>query len=148
MAVGTFSPAIEIWNLDVLDPLEPTAVLGGIDPKAFVSKKSGKKSKKNKGKQQGDENEGEWLPGSHEDSVMALSWNRTYRQALASGSADMSVKIWDVTTQACSLSFAHHTDKVQAVVWNPAEAWLLASAAFDKTIKIVDCRAPVRTNCL
>lgn len=28
MAVGTFNPVIEIWNLDVLDPLEPTASLG------------------------------------------------------------------------------------------------------------------------
>jgi periodic tryptophan protein 1 len=28
MAVGSFDPAIEIWNLDVLDPLEPTATLG------------------------------------------------------------------------------------------------------------------------
>jgi periodic tryptophan protein 1 len=29
VAVGTFEPGIEIWNLDVLDPLEPSAVLGG-----------------------------------------------------------------------------------------------------------------------
>jgi hypothetical protein len=29
VAVGTFRPGIEIWDLDVLDPLEPSAVLGG-----------------------------------------------------------------------------------------------------------------------
>jgi len=28
VAVGTFDPTIEIWNLDVLDPLEPSASLG------------------------------------------------------------------------------------------------------------------------
>lgn len=39
-AIGTFEPAIEIWNLDVLDPLEPTATLGGHKEKP---KKSGKK---------------------------------------------------------------------------------------------------------
>lgn len=39
-AVGTFEPAIEIWNLDVLDPLEPTATLGGYKGK---EKKPGKK---------------------------------------------------------------------------------------------------------
>ena len=101
IAVGTFSPAIEIWNLDVLDPLEPTAILGGENPEMQAGKK-GKKSKKMSA----------FLPGSHEAAVMGLSWNSTYRQALASGSADTTVKIWDVTTQTCSHTFTHHTDKV------------------------------------
>lgn len=38
--MGTFEPGIEIWNLDVLDPLEPTATLGGFKEK---DKKPGKK---------------------------------------------------------------------------------------------------------
>jgi len=104
IAVGTFSPAIEIWNLDVLDPLEPTAILGGENPEL-----NSKKTKKNKNKKVS-----AFLPGSHEAAVMGLSWNSTYRQALASGSADNTVKIWDVTTQACSHTFTHHTDKVSA----------------------------------
>ena len=29
VAVGTFAPYIELWNLDVIDALEPIAVLGG-----------------------------------------------------------------------------------------------------------------------
>lgn len=29
MAVGTFRPGIEIWDLDVIDPLEPSRILGG-----------------------------------------------------------------------------------------------------------------------
>ena len=29
VAVGTFKQGIEIWDLDVLDPLEPAATLGG-----------------------------------------------------------------------------------------------------------------------
>jgi len=103
VAVGTFSPAIEIWNLDVLDPLEPTAVLGGIDKKAKKQKASAQK----KGKKQKC-----YKPGSHQGAVMSLSWNSTFRQALASGSADNTVKIWDVTTQACSFTMNHHTDKV------------------------------------
>jgi hypothetical protein len=30
VAIGTFDPAIEIWDLDVVDALQPTAVLGGL----------------------------------------------------------------------------------------------------------------------
>lgn len=97
LAVGTFSPAIEIWNLDVLDPLEPTATLGG------MAESSKKKSKKSSSK---------FAAGSHTDSVLGLAWNKTYRQALASASADTNIKIWDVTTQACSHTFEQHTDKV------------------------------------
>ena len=100
VAVGTFDPAIEIWNLDVLDPLEPSAVLGGVDDSVPIKKKKSKKAKP------------QFKVGSHEDAVMSLSWNRVYRQALASGSADFTVKIWDVTTQVCSHTFSHHTNKV------------------------------------
>jgi periodic tryptophan protein 1 len=65
IAVGTFNPAIEIWNLDVLDPLEPTAVLGGvIDEKQHTkNKKKGKKGSRD-----------DLRIGSHEDAVMSLSW--------------------------------------------------------------------------
>lgn len=98
MAVGTFNPAIEIWNLDILDPLEPTATLGG---QVTAKKKKGKKK-----------SSPSYKPGSHEGAVMSLSWNKAYRQMLASGSADTSVKIWDVTTQCCSHTFNHHRDKV------------------------------------
>ena len=55
VAVGTFNSGVEVWNLDVLDPLEPSFVLGGVDnsaKEAAVLKqvesntKNGKKSKK------------------------------------------------------------------------------------------------------
>lgn len=29
VAVGSFDPAIEIWDLDILDPLKPLIILGG-----------------------------------------------------------------------------------------------------------------------
>ena len=141
IAVGTFGPAIEIWNLDVIDPLEPTAVLGGIDEEAQIrEKKKLAKSKKSKTKNK-EKNGSKFISDSHTDSVLGLSWNTVYRQALASASADKAVKIWDITTQKCSFTFNHHSDKVQAVKWNPAEAWLLATGSFDKTIGVVDCRS-------
>ena len=94
------------------DPLEPSAVLGGITEK--ISKKNKSKTKQR------------LKLGSHSDAVMSLSWNKTFRQVLASGSADGTIKIWDVTSQICSHTFTHHTGKVQSVLWHPTEGWLLA----------------------
>jgi periodic tryptophan protein 1 len=167
VAVGTFQCGIEIWNLDVLDPIEPTAVLGGelVDEELVAYQRALKKTNRNKvkagkaGKKQqrtlaggvaaavegfeGVEQteDGRVLQaGSHSDAVMCLAWNREYRQAIASGSADGTVKIWDVTTRTCSHTFYHHTDKVQCVSWHPTDAWMLASGSFDGTIAIIDCR--------
>ena len=86
MAIGTFHPEIEIWNTDVLDALEPEAVLGGL----VAGKRRTLK------------------PGSHRQAVMGLSWNREYRNVLASSSADTTVKLWDVTSQHCMLTLNYH----------------------------------------
>jgi len=73
VAVGTFQPGIEIWDLDVIDPLEPVGVLGGeVPPEEVGDKKKKKKKNKNKGPV--------LKPGSHSDAVMTLSWNREHRQ--------------------------------------------------------------------
>lgn len=65
---------------------------------------------------------------------------------LLSGSADHSVKLWDVTTQKCMYTFKHHSDKVQCVSWNPLESSILASAGFDKKLVIVDAKKPQAVN--
>jgi periodic tryptophan protein 1 len=72
VAVGTFQPGIEIWDLDIIDPLEPVAVLGGEMDVAD----GGLKKKKKKGKRAGPA----LAPGSHEGAVMSLDWNRQHRQ--------------------------------------------------------------------
>jgi periodic tryptophan protein 1 len=50
VAVGTFQPAIEIWNLDMMDVMEPTAVLGGrhaVDSSQPLSAETKAKGKQN-----------------------------------------------------------------------------------------------------
>jgi periodic tryptophan protein 1 len=50
VAVGTFDPAIEIWDLDVMDTVTPVAVMGGADLEAAAEPAAtdGKKKKKKK----------------------------------------------------------------------------------------------------
>ncbi|XP_067674061.1 periodic tryptophan protein 1 homolog [Haliotis asinina] len=121
-AVATMEPVIEIWNLDVVDCLEPAAVLG--------SKKS-KKKKKRPGAAQ-----------SHTDSVLDLSWNSVVGNVLASASADNTIALWDLADQKVVTSIRQHTDKVQAVHWHPLEAQTLLSGGFDQTARVYDCRNP------
>jgi periodic tryptophan protein 1 len=83
-AVSTFEAEIEIWDLDVLDALQPVATLGGHTGDAG-NREPEIRSRKRRNK------EG-WLPGSHTDSVLSLAWNAAYRNVLASGSADKSIK--------------------------------------------------------
>lgn len=146
-AIGSFEPGIEIWDLDVLDTVEPIATLGGADYEAARAlamendeadeKNESKKKKKKKAKLP----RVPVKPGSHEDAVLGLAWNREYRNVLASASADTTVKIWDVATQQVDRTLQHHADKVQAVAWNPSEAPVLLSGGFDKQAALIDVRA-------
>lgn len=116
LAVGTMNESIEIWDLDIINEVQPLLVLGGIARE-----------------------------GSHTDSVLGLAWNKEYRNILASSSADKLVKIWDVTTEKCDITMAHHTDKVQTVSWNHHVPQGLLSGSFDRTVVMRDGRMPSHT---
>ena len=132
--VGSLSPGIEVWDLDVVDAVEPIATLGGelgaadagaAAPAEDAGEAAQKKMKKKKSsKVQGltirDINcalclcmptsaqlpaifkGSAWVlqkkknkplkEGSHADAVLGLSWNREYRNVLASAGADKTVK--------------------------------------------------------
>ncbi|KAF8405898.1 hypothetical protein HHK36_007976 [Tetracentron sinense] len=135
IAVSSMEPAIEIWDLDLIDEVQPFVVLGGI----AKEKKRGKKISV------------QYKKDSHTDSVLGLAWNKEYRNILASASADKSVKIWDVATGKCDITMEHHTDKarimlcpgvVQAVEWNRHAPQVLLSGSFDHTVVMRDGRIP------
>eukprot|EP00804_Cyclotella_cryptica_P017728 CCRYP_001175-RA/>CCRYP_001175-RA protein AED:0.03 eAED:0.03 QI:87/1/1/1/1/1/4/83/651 len=165
-AVGSFETGIEIWNLDVMNALEPSLVLGGMDTRGLEENwmrmqansladnshtGSQKKKKKKKGKLTSASNG--LREGSHTDAVMGLSWNTIHRQVLASGSADGTVKLWDVTHTTSggdagdyvrpSATLTHHSDKVQSLAWHPSEGTLLATGGYDRKVCLVDARSAV-----
>lgn len=129
IAVGSMEPAIEIWDLDIIDAVEPCLVLGGQEELKKKKKKGKKASIKYK-------------EGSHTDSVLGLAWNKEFRNILASASADRQVKIWDVAAGKCNITMEHHTDKVQAVAWNHHAPQVLLSGSFDHSVVMKDGRIP------
>ena len=65
---------------------------------------------------------------------------------LASGSADKTLKLWDITTQQCYHTFTHHSDKVQAIQFHGRDSSLLATGGFDKQVALLDCRTGLVEN--
>ena len=105
LAVGTFAPFIEIWDLDVIDALEPVAVLGAEGAQAALDAQDGAaaeavlmqnrkstKEKKDKAKKKKKKGGGSGGVEGHTDAVMALAWSHLRRNVLASGSADHTVR--------------------------------------------------------
>lgn len=152
VAVATMDPEIEIWDMDTIEGVYPDAVLGRKDATRALDAPAGTGKKKRRMPKARVPN-----AAYHVDAVLSLSWNKRVRNLLASGSADTTVKLWDLsrpssTDQSAALrSFSGHTDKVQSVAWqvngagnaiaseNPA---VLLTGSYDKTLRVFDTRMP------
>lgn len=139
VAVGTFDPDIEIWDLDTVDCMYPNAILGqiSVDGNANTSGPLFRIDKKQKRKKSKKSNH-----SYHVDAVLSLAANRQHRNLLASSSADKTVKLWDLNTAKCAKSYSHHTDKVCSIAWNPKDSTVLLSGSYDRTVVAADMRAP------
>lgn len=131
--VGSFLPEIEIWNLDMLDVLEPDLVLGETSSEDTYFKDLKKKKLKIKAKSSENKN-------SHTDAILSMNVNPFNNAILCSGSADSKILFWDLSTGKAFNSIHEHTDKIQSVKWNKIEDNVLISGSYDKTIKLFDVR--------
>ena len=136
VAVGTYDPDIEVWDLDTVDRMYPNAILGqgGQSANAELDEDLKKKKKRKKSRKANDD--------YHVDAVISLAANRQHRNLLASSSADKTVKLWDLLTTKCAKSYSHHTDKVCSIAWHPKESTVLLSGSYDRTVVAADMRAP------
>ena len=126
--VATFLPEIDVWDLDLENAVEPELTLGGeVDQSSSKPKKFKNKAKKFK-------------KGSHTDSVMSVSLNPFHKNVLASGSADQSLKIWDLARQESLYSNDAFGAIVSHVQWSPAENSILLATSEDNHLRIFDSR--------
>jgi periodic tryptophan protein 1 len=131
MAVGTLNPWIEIWDLDLIDNLQPEFILG-----------SSKTIKKKKLKTDSDSAPKKTKLKGHSDAILDLSWNHLNKNLLASGSVDKSIILWNLDTLKQVTKIKNHSDKVQSLKFHPIEAFSLLSGSADKTVVLYDCRNP------
>lgn len=139
MAVGTMLPLIEIWALDVMDSVAPMLYLGGCEKMEDNYIRSKKKKLKAE---------------SHTDAVLSVAWNSVAQNILVSGSADHTIKIWDLnkaTPEATAsgggggcicLGTYREEEKVQSVCFHRTDPNMLLSGGFDGAIRLRDCRYP------
>ncbi|AET39737.1 rRNA-processing protein PWP1 Ecym_4717 [Eremothecium cymbalariae DBVPG len=128
-AIGTFDPAIEIWNLDCVDKAFPDMILG--EPVNGGTKIS----KKKKGKKQ-------HITTHHTDAVLSLSHNKQYRVVLASTSADQTIKLWDLNqgTAVRSIASIHNGTTVSSSQWHPSDGSIILTGAYDSRVALSDVR--------
>jgi len=117
VAVGSMDPIIHVWDLDIVDCLEPAFVLGSKKSKSAGTKRVG-----------------------HKEAVLALAWNQATDHVLASGSVDQTVRLWDLNTKAVASKLGYFEEKVQALAWHPFDPQTLATGCCDKFVRIADCR--------
>ncbi|KAJ8869490.1 hypothetical protein PR048_028481 [Dryococelus australis] len=118
VAVGSMDPVITVWDLDIVNCLEPAFKLG--------HKGSRRRRKKHVG---------------HREAVLDVSWNQTLPHMLASGSVDQTVLLWDLDTLSTTSTLSQFEEKVQTLQWHPRESCTLLVGSCDAAVRLFECQS-------
>ena len=77
----------------------------------------------------------------HLKRVFNVTFNEQVPNIFASGSDDLTIKIWDKESGAVLKTLSGHSHNVRAIKFNPELPWLLVSGSWDATIKLWDVRS-------
>lgn len=83
---------------------------------------------------------------AHSDKIYFLKFHPTAKDVLATGSYDMTIKIWDLTTLTEKLTLKGHTDQMFSFSWSPCGVYC-ATVSKDGKIRIYkprDSPEPIR----
>lgn len=126
VALGNFNSTIDIWDLDVMNTLEPVLTIG------HNCNGNPKKARKKRN-------------FTHSDAILDLSWTDSTKDNLASASADEMVALWDLEMGVATNIFKDHSTKVQSIEWQPSSSSNLCSGSFDGKVYILDKKSNAST---
>ncbi|KAH9308323.1 hypothetical protein KI387_036234 [Taxus chinensis] len=76
---------------------------------------------------------------AHQSEVNSLAFNPFNEWVLATGSADKTIKLFDLRKLTCSLhTCSHHTEEVVQIGWSPKNETVLASSGGDRRLMVWD----------
>ncbi|ODV63676.1 rRNA-processing protein PWP1 [Ascoidea rubescens DSM 1968] len=141
VAIGTFDPQIEIWNLDSVNSQFPDLILGQPITTNNNNNKSSRRSKKNKRNKKKIKYPLEY----HTGAILSLSHNKFDKSILASTSADHMVKVWDLNAEKATRSVILHNNKtVSSSQWSSDSSinssTILLTGGYDSSICVSDLR--------
>ncbi|KAG1342839.1 putative WD repeat-containing protein C17D11.16 [Cocos nucifera] len=111
IAVGSMEPAIEIWDLDLIDEVKPFMELGGVSKR----KKEGRK-------------------------VQAVTWSLHSPEVLLSGSFDKSVIMMDMSSSEHARNKWSVAADVESLAWDPHNEHLFVVSLENGTVQGFDIR--------
>jgi len=126
LALGHMDSTVEIWDLDVVNTMEPAYVLG-IPADEH------------------DDSIDDLLVRTHSDAVLDIEWTEKQRSSLYSCSADETVALWDLESGRIQTRDTNHRDKVQTIALKPGSTTTLLSGAFDGRVLLSDFRSDCTT---